>query len=128
MASPEDRPYTYISREKFLRLTGAFGFMAALGGVATACGQDVGDQAQQQAGNQAEKAAQAEHTLVLSVDGVEDRWPEQPVFAPTMYHFGTWQLKEAIEKQSDNRIFVDIQTGGSLGVGIDLMAKVQQGG
>lgn len=128
MAFPEDRPYTYISREKFLRLTGAFGFMAALGGVATACGQDVGDQAQQQANTQAELASQAEHTLVLSVDGVEDRWPGQPVFTPTMYHFGTWQLKEAIQKQSDNRIFVDIQTGGSLGVGIDLMEKVQQGG
>ena len=127
MGSPDDRPYTYISREKFLRLTGAFGFMAALGGVVTACGEDVGQKAQQQGQDQADKAAQAEHKLVLSVDGVKDRWPDQPVFHPTMYHFGTWQLKDAIEKHSDNKIFVDIQTGGSLGVGIDLMEKVQQG-
>lgn len=127
MSARDTRPYTYISREEFLRLTGAFGFMAALGGVLTACGQDVGQQAQQQSQDQADKRAQAEHTLVLSVDGVKDRWPEQPVYEPTMYHFGTWELKEAIEKQSDNKIFVDIKTGGSLAVGIDLMEKVQQG-
>ncbi|CAN5893865.1 hypothetical protein BH23ACT11_BH23ACT11_28520 [soil metagenome] len=29
MGTQDNRPYTYISREKFLRLTGAFGFMAA---------------------------------------------------------------------------------------------------
>lgn len=127
MGSPDDRLYTHISRGKFLRLTGAFGFMAALGGVATACGQDVGQQAQQQSQDQADKEAQAEHKLVLSVDGVPDRWPDQPVFKPTMYHFGTWQLKEAIEKRSDNKIFVDIQAGGALGAGSDLMEKVQQG-
>jgi TRAP-type transport system periplasmic protein len=123
----DERQFKRISRGEFVKLASTFGFMAALGSVATACGEDVGERASQESARQNEKAAQAEQTLVLSVDGIPDRWPDQPVYNPTMYHFGTWELKEAIERQSDDRIFVDIQTGGSLGVGADLVQKLQQG-
>lgn len=115
-----------ISREGFLRVAGTFGFMAALGGVATACGTDVGEQAQDQEGTGA-NAAQAEHTMVLSLDGVKGRWPDQPVYKNTMWCLGGWELKKNIERHSDNRIFVEIHPGGELGGQSAVLEKVQQG-
>ena len=128
VGSQADRPYTYISREKFLRLTGAFAFAAALGGVTTSCGTDVSAQADkfiQQA--ESKKAAQAEFTMVLSVDGIRNRWPKQPVYEPTMYIFGAWELKKAIERRSKDRIFVEIHPGGELGAQTGAIQKVQAG-
>lgn len=116
-----------ISREEFLRAAGAFGFMAALGGVATACGTDVGEQAQQQADTQGANKAQAEHTMVLSLDGIKGRWPDQPVYQNTMWCIGGWELKENIERHSDGRIFVEIHPGGELGGQTAVLEKVQQG-
>ncbi|MGB3634102.1 MAG: TRAP transporter substrate-binding protein [Rubrobacteraceae bacterium] len=74
-----------------------------------------------------EKAAQAEYTMVLSLDGIRNRWPDQPVYEPTMYIFGAWQLKQAIEKRSKDRIFVEVHPAGELGAQTDAILKVQAG-
>lgn len=76
---------------------------------------------------ESEKAAQAEFTMVLSVDGIRNRWPKEPVYEPTMYIFGTWELKKAIEKRSKNRIFVEVHPGGELGAQTEAIQKVQAG-
>ena len=116
-----------ITRREFMRIAGAFGFTVAIGTLAIGCGENIEGQAEAQAGQENAKAAQAEYTIVYSVDGLLDSWPEGPVTKTDAGVFGVVELKKNIEKHSDGRIYVDLREGAPFGGQLTMAQKLQSG-
>lgn len=120
-----------VTRRDFIKIAGAFGLTAAIGGLLAACGsptvQNVTEETKKAAEKEKAKGTAAEYKLVYGLDGAMKRWPDGPVTEQSLFLLGTWELKQAIEKASNGRVVVEIHEGGELGVQADAAKKVQQG-
>lgn len=116
-----------VTRGEFIRVAGAFGFTAALGALAVGCGGEVEERAEAQSGREREKSARADYTVVYSVDGLLNQWPEGPVTREDAGVFGVQKLKEGIERHSEGRIYVDLREGAPFGGQLEVAQKLQRG-
>lgn len=131
MKKQEQQQGKNLGRRDFLQLCAAFGTTAVFGGLlaaaATAGEKELKQQIAITADAEKKKEAEAKHTMILSLDGVANRWPEGVIATSTMWVVGAWRLKENIEKQSKGEIYVKIVEGGALGGQVKAARKVQQG-
>jgi TRAP-type transport system periplasmic protein len=127
---PKRKETCAVDRREFMRLAAMFGTTAALGGMLAApsfaTARELREVIVAQAAKGKEKVAAAAKKMILSIDGVSNRWPEGPICKGSMYCLGIWELKEAIERNSKGAIFVEIVEGGALGSQIAAAKKVQQ--
>ena len=118
-----------ISRRQFMKLASVFGVTAAFGGLLTACsssGSSVSDNVKKQASIEGDKSGKADFKAVFSVDGVLNKY-DGPVVKCSAFMIGLWELKQAIERNSNGKIFVDIQESAVLGSQAVAAQKMQQG-
>lgn len=73
------------------------------------------------------KKAKAKHTLTMGLDAKLNQFPGRAGTPDMVWVFGAPQFKEAIEKGSGGRIYVEVHDGGALGGQTVLLKKVQQG-
>jgi TRAP-type transport system periplasmic protein len=124
MTNENDRQVKGLSRRDILRYglhgctVASVGFGFTLAGGAMTLAQTVA--------SEADKKAAAEHVLTLGLGATLNQFPGRVGTPHMVWAHGTPELKEAIERLSDGKIYVEIHDGGSLGGQINLLKKVQQ--
>ncbi|MBY6059397.1 TRAP transporter substrate-binding protein [Leisingera daeponensis] len=94
-----------------------FGFMAAGGTMSLA----------ETVESEADKKAAADHVLSMGLGATLNQFPGRVGTPHMIWAHGTPELKAAIERLSNGKIYVEIHDGGALGGQITLLKKVQQG-
>lgn len=115
-----------ISRRDLLKLGAHYGVGAATLALMVGAGAGIPALARA-AASESEKRQNAEHTLVLGVDGVLDKFPDRRGTVDSSWINGTRRFKESVESLSNGRIYVNVQDGGALGSQTAGLKKVQQG-
>jgi len=107
-----------VERRNFLKLAGAGGFTAAV--MASAAGVLWSSEATAQfAKEEAEREANAEHTMVIATAYV--------LTADRSYPIMQLDFKENIQNATNGKVYVKLAPGGQLGAGGALVQKVQGG-
>jgi len=77
--------------------------------------------------DEAAKKAKAEHVLTMGLDATLNQFPGRVGTPHMVWVYGAPEFKEAVERLSEGRIYVEVHDGGALGGQVDLLKKVQQG-
>jgi hypothetical protein len=82
--SPKRKETFEVDRREFIRLAAMFGTTATLGGILAApsfaTARELRELIVAQAAKGKEKVAAAAQKMILSIDGVSNRWPEGPIY------------------------------------------------
>lgn len=117
-----------IGRREFLALSARYGQTASLLALgAVPIGATLFQATEAIAATEDEKRAKADHTMIIGLTAGAERWPDGPIITESFNTFGFPILKEAIERHSQGKIYVDAHYGGVLGDQVAMAPKVQQG-
>lgn len=117
---------TDARRREFLSSSTSYAFLASLRG-AFPVGAVFYEMADAFAATEAEKKSKAEHVMLLGCTESPNRWPNGKLSKQQSNITGIVELKEFIQEESNGKIYVDLQYGGTLGNQIEMPRKLQQG-